>query len=87
MQLRPVQGCGKLYSTCDGARKHCRQQHRPWLKSLPFGRPELYCRKEAVGKAPNDSANDEPPPDDNDHDEPPPKRRSRNRRRSGQTRQ
>ena len=41
----PVDGglCGKRYATCDGVRKHCRQQHRTWLRTLPLGRPELYC--------------------------------------------
>ena len=36
-------GCGKAYSTTDGARKHCRTLHRDWLSSLSGYGPDTYC--------------------------------------------
>jgi len=38
--------CKKVYATTDGVRKHCRQQHKQWLKRLGPGCPDLYCRKD-----------------------------------------
>lgn len=37
-------GCGKSYASTDAVRKHCRQRHLEWLRSLGTGTPELYCQ-------------------------------------------
>ena len=36
-------GCGKVYSSSDCVRKHCRREHRDWLSSLSSRGPETYC--------------------------------------------
>ena len=36
-------GCGKVYNSSDGVRKHCRVVHRDWLSSLSGYGPETYC--------------------------------------------
>ena len=36
-------GCGKIYSSSDQARKHCRKLHLDWLSSLSSCGPEAYC--------------------------------------------
>jgi len=36
-------GCGKGYASTDAVRKHCRQRHLEWLRTLGHGCPQLYC--------------------------------------------
>ncbi|KAL3917319.1 MAG: hypothetical protein SGPRY_006452, partial [Prymnesium sp.] len=54
-------GCKKVYATTDGVRKHCRQQHKQWLKRLGPGCPDLYCRKDLEATELGES---ETPPDE-----------------------